>query len=45
MVDANVRFLARYDHLNTVEVLVGGKYCDLNCKDKDGETPLHCALK
>ena len=45
LIDANVKFLTRFDHLKTVEVLVGGEHCDLNCKDKDGETPLHCALK
>ena len=32
-------------NLDIVTFLVEGKHCDLEAKDKDGETPLHYAMK
>ena len=37
----NVLFLISNGHLEVVQFLVEGKYCNPKAKDKDGETPLH----
>ena len=41
----NVLFLISNGHLEVVQFLVEGKYCNPEAKDGDGWTPLHDAAK
>ena len=41
----NVLFLISNGHLEVVQFLVEGQYCNLEAKDGDGQTPLHEAAK
>ena len=41
----NVLFLISNGHLEVVQFLVEGKYCNAEAKDEDGRTPLHDAAR
>ena len=37
--------LIRWNRLEIVQFLVNGKHCNTEAVDKDGQTPLHYAVK